>query len=53
MAGAFDMAFCGAGRKGETIMLGTWVNVVAVLGGGSIGLLIQKGLPQRLSDTLM
>ena len=34
-------------------MLGTWVNVVAVLGGGSIGLLIQKGLPQRLSDTLM
>lgn len=53
MSGAFDMAFCGAGRKGETIMLGTWVNVVAVLGGGSIGLLIQKGLPQRLSDTLM
>lgn len=29
-------------------MLGTWVNVAAVLIGGSIGLLIQKGLSQRL-----
>ncbi|MDD3193749.1 MAG: DUF554 domain-containing protein [Oscillospiraceae bacterium] len=34
-------------------MLGTWVNVAAVLVGGSIGLLIQKGLSQRLADTLM
>lgn len=34
-------------------MLGTWVNVAAVLIGGSIGLLIQKGLSQRLADTLM
>lgn len=34
-------------------MLGTWVNVAAVLVGGSIGLLIKKGLSQRLGDTLM
>ena len=34
-------------------MLGTWVNVAAVLIGGFIGLLIQKGLSQRLADTLM
>ena len=34
-------------------MLGTWVNVAAVLIGGSIGLLIQNGLSQRLADTLM
>ena len=34
-------------------MLGTWVNVAAVLIGGSIGLLIKKGLPTSLADTLM
>ena len=34
-------------------MLGTWVNVAAVLIGGFIGLLIKKGLSQRLADTLM
>lgn len=34
-------------------MLGTWVNVAAVLIGGSIGLLIKRGLPARLADTLM
>ena len=33
-------------------MLGTWVNVAAVLIGGSIGLLIQNGLSLRLADTL-
>lgn len=47
------MRFCRAKRKGEMRMLGTWVNVAAVLIGGSIGLLIQKGLSQRLADTLM
>lgn len=34
-------------------MFGTWVNVAAVLLGGSIGLLIKKGIPSRLNDTLM
>lgn len=34
-------------------MLGTIVNTIAVLIGGSIGLLLKKGLPQKLSDTLM
>lgn len=34
-------------------MLGTWVNVAAVLVGGSAGLLIKKGLPARLAETLM
>lgn len=34
-------------------MLGTWVNVAAILAGGGIGLLLKKGLPKRLADTLM
>ena len=34
-------------------MLGTIVNTIAVLIGGCIGLLLKKGLPQRLADILM
>ena len=34
-------------------MLKTIVNTIAVLVGGCIGLLLKKGLPQRLTDTLM
>lgn len=34
-------------------MLGTWVNTAAVLLGGSIGLLVKKGIPARLNDILM
>lgn len=34
-------------------MLGTIVNVIAVLAGGLIGLLVKKGLPQRLEKGLM
>ena len=34
-------------------MLGTIVNVVAVLVGGTIGLLLKKGLPKRLEKSLM
>lgn len=34
-------------------MLGTIVNIAAILLGGSIGLLLKKGLPQRISDTIM
>lgn len=34
-------------------MLGTIVNVIAVLLGGGIGLLLKKGFPQRIADTLM
>ena len=34
-------------------MLGTLVNVAAVLAGGGIGLLLKKGLPKKLSETLM
>ena len=34
-------------------MLGTLVNVVAVIVGGSIGLLLRKGLSEKMADTLM
>ena len=34
-------------------MLGTIVNVAAIVLGGAIGLFLKKGLPERLSDTLM
>ena len=34
-------------------MLGTIVNCAAILLGGGVGLLLKKGLPQRLSDTIM
>nr|MDD6336704.1 DUF554 domain-containing protein [bacterium] len=34
-------------------MLGTVVNVAAVLVGGGVGLVLKKGLPKRLADTLM
>lgn len=34
-------------------MLGTIVNVIAVLVGGTIGLLLKKGLPKRLEKSLM
>ena len=34
-------------------MLGTFVNAAAVILGGSIGLLLKKGIPKRVSDTVM
>ncbi|MEG1524443.1 MAG: DUF554 domain-containing protein [Clostridia bacterium] len=34
-------------------MLGTIVNCVAILMGGGLGLLLKKGLPKKLSDTVM
>ena len=34
-------------------MLGTIVNAAAIVLGGAIGLFLKKGLPERLSDTLM
>lgn len=34
-------------------MLGTIVNVIAVLLGSGVGLLLKKGFPQRIADTLM
>ena len=34
-------------------MLGTIVNTIAVVIGASIGLLLKKGIPERLSDTMM
>ncbi len=34
-------------------MLGTYVNVIAVLLGGTLGLLLKKGLPERMADILM
>lgn len=34
-------------------LLGTLVNTAAVLIGGSIGLLLKKGLPAKISDTVM
>lgn len=34
-------------------MLGTIVNTIAVIAGASIGLLIKKGIPKRIGDSLM
>ncbi len=34
-------------------MLGTIVNALAIIVGGGVGLLLKKGLPQRMADTLM
>ena len=34
-------------------LLGTFVNTIAVLIGGSIGLILKKGLPERVADTVM
>ena len=34
-------------------MLGTIVNAIAVIIGASIGMLLKKGIPQKLSDTMM
>ena len=34
-------------------MLGTIVNAVAIVVGGAIGLLLKKGLPKKIADTLM
>ena len=34
-------------------MLGTIVNTVAVVAGGAIGLLLKKGIPQKVTDTVM
>jgi uncharacterized membrane protein YqgA involved in biofilm formation len=34
-------------------MLGTIVNTAAIIVGGAIGLLLKKGLPERLGDTMM
>ena len=34
-------------------MIATIVNMVAVLIGGSVGLLLKKGLPEKLSDSIM
>ena len=34
-------------------MTGTIANVAAILAGGSVGLMLKKGLPQRISDELM
>lgn len=44
-------------RLGETkegkIMLGTIVNTIAVIIGAFIGILLKKGLPEKMADTLM
>ncbi len=34
-------------------MLGTLVNALAILAGGTLGLVIKKGIPQRVNDTVM
>ncbi len=34
-------------------LLGAWVNTATVLAGGSIGLLLKKGIPQHIGDTMM
>ncbi len=39
--------------KGFLPMLGTIVNAAAILGGGSLGLLLKKGIPERVSGGIM
>lgn len=34
-------------------MLGTFVNTAAIIAGGAIGLVVKKGLPEKMADTLM
>uniref|UniRef100_UPI0040568794 DUF554 domain-containing protein n=1 Tax=Acetatifactor sp. TaxID=1872090 RepID=UPI0040568794 len=34
-------------------MLGTIVNALAIIAGGLIGLIVKKGLPEKMADTLM
>ncbi len=34
-------------------LLGTFVNTVAIIAGGTLGLLLKKGLPVRMADTVM
>ena len=34
-------------------MLGVLVNTAAVLAGGTLGLLLKRGIPEKISDTLM
>ncbi|HIT90686.1 MAG TPA: DUF554 domain-containing protein, partial [Candidatus Merdenecus merdavium] len=34
-------------------MLGTVVNVIAIICGGTLGLLLKKGIPERIGDTVM
>ncbi len=34
-------------------MLGTIVNTIAVIIGGAIGILLKRGLPEKISDTVM
>lgn len=37
----------------DSSMLGVFVNVLAVLAGACIGLLLKKGIPDRIGDTIM
>ena len=39
--------------KGVSVMLGTWVNVGAILAGTAAGCLLKKGIPDRIKRTLM
>ena len=39
--------------KGPLTMLGTIVNAIAILVGGAIGLLLKKGIPERVSGGIM
>lgn len=34
-------------------MTGTWINAVAIIAGAGIGLLLRKGIPQRISDSII
>lgn len=44
---------CGIQGKDPLTMLGTIVNAIAVLVGGAIGLLLKKGIPERVSGGIM
>jgi hypothetical protein len=37
----------------EIAMLGTIVNVIAIIAGGAVGILLKGGIPPKFSDTVM
>lgn len=40
-------------KKGDPFMIGTLINVAAILVGTGLGLLLRRGIPARLRDTVM
>ena len=39
--------------KDDGFMIGTLINVAAILAGTALGLLLRRGIPERMRDTVM